>query len=270
MSLFVLVTDGTVRLSIEGSSVNAELGVAEQPDAGRARSQLLSAFRHELHTPLTAILGFSDLLKNRSAGELTAKQERYVDNIRRGGLQLLHLVDTVLEYASVQSDAPVEDDGAAARSLIEDVAAAARAEAERKGVTLELHTIAISNVVGERPRLARALRQLLDNAIQFTPKGGRVTVLTSEGVGFVQIAVEDTGIGIALADQKRIFEPFFRVDLTNDEGEGRSGLGLALAERVVNRHGGSLEVTSVPGHGSAFRMRLPVFSRPAETRLGAP
>jgi signal transduction histidine kinase len=115
--------------------------------------------------------------------------------------------------------------------------------------------------------LGRALRQLIDNAVKFTGKGGMVVVTATQAGNAIVIVVRDTGIGIALDDQQRIFEPFVQVDGSDSRPHDGSGLGLAIAHRIVALHGGSITVQSARGQGSAFTVRLPVSGRPPAPAL---
>jgi signal transduction histidine kinase len=115
-------------------------------------------------------------------------------------------------------------------------------------------------VMADRSRLGRAVWHLLDNAVKFTPAGGTITVGAAMGGGMAEIRVADTGPGIPLADQQRIFQPFVQADSTESRPEGGTGLGLSIAAQIVRQHGGSITVQSEPGKGSTFIIRL----RPAE------
>jgi signal transduction histidine kinase len=214
--------------------------------------------RHELRTPLNAILGFSDLLHSRAAGDLTPKQERYVKNIQQGGRRLLSLVDDILEYAVVQSRDALDRESVAVKPLLDELAATYQAAAELRGITLSVQADLLSTITGDRLRLGRALRQLLDNAVKFTGDGGHVMVTAMQAGNAIVITVRDTGVGIALDDQQRIFEPFVQVDGSDSRPHDGSGLGLAIAHRIVALHGGTITVQSARERGSTFTVRLPV------------
>jgi len=227
-------------------------------ELNRMKANFLTTMRHELRTPLNSILGFSDLLQNRLAGDLTPKQERYVRNIRDAGGHLLELVDDILEYSLVQSREQLERQVISVDPLIREIAELFASRAASKGVRLDVESAPeLSRISGDPTRLSRALGYLVENAIKFTESEGRVTVQAAERDGFVEIAVRDTGPGIAPEDQARIFQPFVQADGAEARRSEGTGLGLAIAARILELHGGSIELESAPGRGSTFTMRLP-------------
>lgn len=265
-----------VAAKVAAAVANAQTLTAQQEairrldELNRMKSSFLSTMRHELRTPLNAILGFSDLLHSHAAGDLTPKQERYVNNIRQGGRNLLHLVDDILEYSAVQSRETLERELVGVKPLLEEVAATYQAGAESRNITLQIEAGQLPPIAGDRLRLGRAVRQLIDNAVKFTGEGGSVTVRATEADGDVVIAVRDTGPGIGLDDQQRIFEPFVQVDGSESRPHNGSGLGLAIAHRIIALHHGSLTVQSAAGQGSTFIVRLPIANPPAVPKGGNP
>jgi len=236
-------------------------------EVNRMKSTFLATMRHELRTPLNAILGFSDLLESRVAGELTPKQQRYVGNIRQSGDHLLRLVDDILEYSALQSKEGVEREPLVVGALIHDVAASLTKAASSKAIRLEVELAErLPPFWGDRNRLGRALRQLIENALKFTETGGRVTIRARCTDEF-EISVEDTGPGIAPEDRERIFQPFVQGDSSRSRLYEGTGLGLPMAATIAQLHGGAITVDSVPGRGSTFTVRLPLApeSIPKET-----
>ncbi len=228
-------------------------------ELNRAKTSFLSTMRHELRTPLNAILGFSDLLQKKVAGELTPKQDRYVNNIRQGGEQLLRLVDDILEYARVQSADELERESVNLPLLLQDVVASLGTLPESKSLTVTIETDPdVPPVSGDPVRLGRAVRHLLDNAIKFSEPGGQVTVRAARMGREIQVSVSDQGPGIPREEQQHIFEPFVQVDSSITRRHEGTGLGLAMVSRIVELHGGSVDVDSAPGRGSTFSIRLPL------------
>jgi signal transduction histidine kinase len=252
----LLKANGHSLLAVSRSLAGERQGGEDQ--LNQLKATFLSTMRHELRTPLNAILGFSDLLHSRAAGDLTPKQERYVKNIQQGGRRLLRLVDDILEYAVVQSHEALERETVALKPLLDELAATYRAEAELRSITFTVQADSLPTVRGDRLRLGRAFRQLMDNAVKFTGDGGKVMVTATQAGNAVVIAVRDTGLGIALDDQQRIFEPFVQVDGSDSRPHDGSGLGLAIAHRIVALHGGSITVQSAREQGSTFTVRLPI------------
>jgi signal transduction histidine kinase len=127
----------------------------------------------------------------------------------------------------------------------------------RAGVSVRPGEMVPAAVLGDAQALRRALLNLVENAVTYTPPGGRVTISLGHGAGMARIVVEDTGIGIALDDQERIFQPFVRLDEARSRHTGGTGLGLAIARSIVAAHGGRLDVQSSPRTGSRFTIELP-------------
>ena len=228
-------------------------------ELNQAKTSFLSTMRHELRTPLNAILGFSDLLQKKVAGDLTPKQDHYINNIRQGGEQLLRLVDDILEYARVQSADGLERESVALPLLLQEVVAGFGTLAESKSVTVTIETDPdLPPVSGDPVRLGRAMRHLLDNAIKFSEPGGQVTVAAAQIGREMQIRVSDQGPGIPPEEQEHIFEPFVQADSSITRRYQGTGLGLAMVSRIVELHGGSVAVDSAPGRGSTFSIRLPL------------
>jgi signal transduction histidine kinase len=228
--------------------------------ANRHKSAFLAHMSHELRTPLTAIIGFAELLQNRLFGELGAKQAEYVEDIRDSGQHLLALINDVLDLSKIEAGRmELEPSRFDLPTVIDGALTLVRERAERQGVVLASE---VDDDVGELHADERKVRQvlvnLLANAVKFTPSGGRVDVHATRHNGACEIAVRDTGVGIAAADQQAIFEEFRQVgDDAAVKTEG-SGLGLSLARRLVELHGGRLWVRSAPGQGSTFTFSIPV------------
>jgi signal transduction histidine kinase len=225
----------------------------------RHKSEFLANMSHELRTPLNAIIGFSQVLRQRLFGEVNAKQEEYLDDILSSGNHLLSLINDVLDLSKVEAgQVELEVATFSLREALERGVVMVRERAAKNGVRLALEPAPDVDLVdGDERRLRQVIFNLLSNAVKFTPGGGSIVVATSRTDGEVQVSVTDTGPGIALGDQERIFEEFQQTDVGAEQREG-TGLGLALSKRLVELHGGRLWVESEPGHGSRFVFTLPV------------
>jgi signal transduction histidine kinase len=217
---------------------------------------------HELRTPLNAILGFSELLADDLAAADHEVQRGYAQEIHTSGQRLLQLVNQMLEIMEIDSGRlhlarePVD-----AVELATSALAAVRRSAEDKSIRLGQAGAAHSVMVdGDPRRLRQILTILLDNAIKFTREGGEVGIdlLLTEAEPHIGLQVWDTGIGIAPADQNRIFAPFSQLDSGVTRRYQGAGASLALARRIAELHGGTLGVESEAGKGSRFTLRLPV------------
>jgi len=213
---------------------------------------------HELRTPLNAIIGFSEVLVERMFGDINAKQKEYLQDILSSGRHLLSLINDILDISKVEAGRmelqPAPTD---LRFVLQNSVSLVRERATRQGISMALDVGAtVGTIEADERRVKQILFNLLSNALKFTPAGGRVT-LTARGIGdAVHISVRDTGIGIRREDQDRIFEEF------QQAGPGKAvegtGLGLALAKRFVEMHGGRIWVDSNVGTGSSFTFTLPI------------
>ena len=235
--------------------------------AMRLKSEFLASMSHELRTPLNAIIGFSEVLLAKMFGELNPKQEEYVQDVLSSGQHLLSLINDILDLSKIEAGKVELERGVVnLRQLVEGSLVMLKERALGHGITLSLdEEDAVGTIVGDERKLKQVLFNLLSNAVKFTPDRGKVGVNVRRADGAVQVAVWDTGIGIAPEDQERIFEEFQQVGhgLTG-KTEG-TGLGLTLTKKFVELHGGALSVESTPGRGSIFTVTLPVGAPPADT-----
>jgi signal transduction histidine kinase len=230
----------------------------------RHKSAFLANMSHELRTPLNAIIGFSEVLHEQMFGELNERQLSYVDDVLEAGRHLLSLINDVLDLSKVE--AGQMDLELAEVSLPETLRSGLtmhEEHASRNGVRLGLAVDPGEIVVqADERKLRQVMFNLLSNAVKFTPSGGRVDVSAELTDGFVEVAVADTGSGIAAEDQELVFEEFQQARVVDgvQRPEG-TGLGLPLTRKLVELHGGRLWVDSAPGEGSTFRFTLPVRQR---------
>jgi signal transduction histidine kinase len=239
---------------------------AEQ--ASRAKSEFLAAMSHELRTPLNAVIGFSQILANKTYGELNERQLQYLTSILSGGRHLRRLVDDVLDLAKVDGGHLTLDlTSVALADELDEVVGVVESLARQKNITVttEVKDV-LPTINADRQRIQQVIYNLLSNAIKFTEPGGfiKVAVDATEGAahgeGALRITVTDTGVGIKAEDQARIFEAFEQVDSSYARDQGGTGLGLALTKKLVELHGGTISVASegVQGRGSVLTVRLPI------------
>jgi signal transduction histidine kinase len=230
----------------------------ELETASTHKSEFLANMSHELRTPLNAILGFSQVLQQKLFGELNEKQEEYVEDILSSGNHLLSLINDVLDLSKVEAgQIELEVAPFSLREAVERGVAMVRERASENGVSVAASVEPEVQVVeADERRIRQVLFNLLSNAVKFTPAGGRIDVTAARVAGEVEVAVSDTGPGIAADDQERIFEEFQQTDVGAKQHEG-TGLGLALSKRLVELHGGRIWVESELGSGSRFVFTLP-------------
>ena len=238
---------------IEGKSRELEV-------ASRHKSEFLANMSHELRTPLNAIIGFSEVLLDRMFGELNEKQAEFLQDILSSGRHLLSLINEILDLSKVEAgrveleltrfDLPL---------AIETAISLVRERASRHGIAVALTLDEkLGDFVGDERKFRQILLNLLSNAVKFTPDGGQVSITAVLVPGLLEVSVRDTGIGIAPQDQEAIFEEFRQVGTDRSQKREGTGLGLTLAKKFVELHGGKIGVQSEAGKGSNFTFTLPV------------
>jgi signal transduction histidine kinase/CheY-like chemotaxis protein len=232
--------------------------------ASQHKSEFLASMSHELRTPLNAVIGFSDVLLDRMFGELNERQDEYVRDIRNSGRHLLELINEILDLSKVEAGQMDLDVSAVSLpDLIGHGVAMVRERASRHGISLESDVDpALGTAEGDELKLKQVVLNLLSNAVKFTPDGGSVRITARRLGGEARVSVSDTGIGIAEAEQERIFEAFQRggrAARTSTEG---TGLGLTLSKRIIELHGGRLWMESELGVGSTFSFAIPLMREP--------
>ena len=243
-----------VRLFHEIQDKSRQLEVANQH-----KSEFLANMSHELRTPLNAIIGFSEVLIERMFGELNDKQDDYLKDIHDSGKHLLALINDILDLSKIEAGRmELEVETFDATAALDNTLTLIRERAQQHGIALSLETDrGLGEFRADQRKFKQIMLNLLSNAVKFTPDGGRIEVRAGLEEDVLEVAVSDTGIGIAEQDQAAVFQEFRQVggDYTNKQ-EG-TGLGLALTKRFVELHGGSLRLESEPGHGSTFAFTLP-------------
>jgi signal transduction histidine kinase/CheY-like chemotaxis protein len=238
--------------------------------ANQAKNDFLANMSHELRTPLNAILGFSDLMRDEplSDGRRTVPAD-WIDHVRKAGEHLLGLINDVLDLAKVEAgrlDLRLET--VDARSAVSEALAELRPLALAKDITLSSE-VEVDAVFADRARLRQILYNLLSNAIKFTPQGGEVRVEGVVASGMASLSVVDTGVGIARENYDRVFEEFIQVGDLAARTSG-TGLGLALTRRLIEAHGGHIDIASVLGEGSRFTVTLPLVESANEAQVNRP
>jgi signal transduction histidine kinase len=248
------------RLAARVNSTSDELQrvYRELESASRHKSDFLATMSHELRTPLNAIIGFSEVLQEQMFGELNERQLAYVNDVLEAGRHLLSLINDVLDLAKIEAGrVELELSQVALPDILRSAVSMHAERASRAGVEISLRTDPDEiTVTADARRLRQVVFNLLSNAVKFTPANGRVEISTRVDDGQVEIAVADTGPGIAAEDLETIFEEFEQTT-EGKQAEG-TGLGLPLSRKLVELHGGRLWAESEPGRGSIFRFTLPV------------
>ncbi|MBV9523799.1 MAG: GAF domain-containing protein, partial [Alphaproteobacteria bacterium] len=242
------------RLFREVEEKGRQLAIASQH-----KSQFLANMSHELRTPLNAVLGYAELLLDGIYGELPEKARGVLERVHSNGKHLLGLINDVLDLSKIEAGQltlSIED--YAMQAVVHSVVGATESLAQAKGLSL-VSTVPrdLPTGRGDERRVTQVLLNLVGNAIKFTEKGS-VGIAVAVSNGCFELAVSDTGPGIAKADQARIFEEFQQVDSSSTRQKGGTGLGLAISKRIIEMHGGAITLDSEPGKGSTFRVVIPV------------
>jgi signal transduction histidine kinase len=233
----------------------------------RRQAEFLVNLSHELHTPLNAIIGFSEMLSHGMLGELNERQLEYVQDILSAGRHLLALVNDILDLARIDAgEMQLELAEFSMREVLEYAVGIVRPWSVQRGLTLGLEIeTTVDAVKADERKIKQVLFNLLSNAMRVTPNGGTIHVrasLAADPSATLFVSVSDTGAGMTAEQQARIFDEFNEAVRTPDG----SGLGLALARHCIELHGGRLWVESQPGQGSTFTFTIPLAISVATTQ----
>ena len=242
---------------VEAFSLSVVRAKEEIERGSKFKDQFLSTMSHELRTPLNAVLGFSDLLTEERYGPLNDRQRRYVNHIHTGGKHLLSLINDILDLSKIEAGRlQLAIETVRVSTSFAEVVDTMRPLADKKCQSLVMNASPELNVRADATRFKQVLMNLIGNAIKFTPEGGKIAIGCRPLGEVVRVEVRDSGPGIPLEEQKRIFEAFHRLRQSEKTVEG-TGLGLAITRRLVELHGGHLDLESKPGLGSCFYFTLP-------------
>jgi len=230
----------------------------EAEQANQAKSRFLANMSHELRTPLNAILGFSELLLDDTTGRIDqTTNRRFLEQIHGSGAHLLQLINDILDLSKVEAgQMGLHQQHLVVADAVREVLATVEPLARAKDIKLGSEADPTLNVVADPGKLKQMLLNLLSNAIKFTPAGGQVGVEAHQVESWVEIAVTDTGIGIAAEDIALLFTEFQQIDSGSARRQEGTGLGLALTRHLARLHGGEVSVESEKGRGSKFTLRL--------------
>ena len=251
-----------------------EIKNAELVRASRMKSQFLANVSHELRTPLNSIIGFSELLQERSFGELNEKQQQYSKFIHTSGVHLLQLINSILDLSKIEAgrmelmpeEFPLTD-------ILGEILGTIKPIAHKKNVTIETKVTPASPImVADKGKFKQIMYNLLSNAVKFNIEGGKVLIdwdIKDEPVGmkmyrYIYLSIKDTGVGIKDEDMKRLFREFEQLDPTITREHGGTGLGLALTQKLVELHKGRIWVDSKTGVGTTFTVKMPLGTQSIE------
>ena len=264
---FVLTTVATVTgLMVQRLSADARQRAALLADQNerlreldRLKDEFVATASHELRTPLTSISGYLEMSLDPAEGGLSPATEGHLRIVQRNADRLSVLVEQLLFLARADSH-PLEIDRQRVdlAELLTEAAETARPAASAKDIALVVASGSAQPVLADRPQLLRIVENLVTNAVKFTPEGGSVRLAARREGGTAVLEIADTGVGIPAAEQSELFNRFFRGTNAIERAIPGSGLGLAISQVIAEAHGSTIEVESVPGTGSTFRLALPL------------
>ncbi len=251
--------NGAPRPPVQQGAVIVLHDISELRRLERVRQDFVANVSHEFKTPLTAIQGFAETLLT-GALEDEKNNRRFLEIIRDHAVRLGRLTDDLLKLARIEAGKlELEFHRVAIADIIESCATTTLMRASRRNLSLDVSfPPTLPAVRGDSSLLREVLQNLLDNAVQYTQPGGKITLSATAGDSEAIVTVADTGIGIPQAEKERIFERFYRVDAARSREVGGTGLGLSIAKHIVEAHGGRIWVDSSVGQGSQFHFSIPL------------
>ncbi|AFY37984.1 histidine kinase [[Leptolyngbya] sp. PCC 7376] len=263
----------------------------ELEKVSRLKSEFLASMSHELRTPLNSVIGFSDLLRRQAEQQLDDRQRSYIDTIEKSGQHLLALINDILDLSKIEAGkTELNISSVNIIELCQECLTMIQPRAKAKKIQLTLDvSFQVDHVYCDRRKVQQILINLLSNAVKFTPKKGNISLSARLAYGeellqekrldssviegstpYLRLEVADTGIGISLEAQIKLFQPFFQIDGKLTRQYDGTGLGLALTKRLAELHGGEASVESIVDQGSCFRVWLPLTLSPAEGEMVLP
>jgi two-component system NtrC family sensor kinase len=241
--------------------------ISQLKEMDELKSDFVATVSHDLRSPLTLMRGYATMLE--MVGELNEQQANYVHKIITGVESMSHLVQNLLDLGRIEAEVGLKLDMISAPDIVSEVADSFKIRASQKKI--RLHIIppnqTIPFISADKALLQQALRNLVDNAINFNQQGGEVWIRYRLEDGKIIFEVEDNGIGISPVDQQRLFEKFYRVESREKDKQAGTGLGLAIVKSIAERHGGDAWIKSELGSGSTFYLAIPIRQPEKKTKV---
>jgi signal transduction histidine kinase/CheY-like chemotaxis protein len=226
-------------------------------EANRLKDELIQNVSHEMRTPLTAIMGYAELMADGTLGSLNPQQLESVSVIAEKSHQLARLIEGILTFHELEQE-PLQRSVVSLRRISEAAIRAIRSTARQSEVEIVTsYAENLPDTYADKTRLSQVFDHLLDNALKFSPEGGRITVTIWDTGHAIQTEITDQGIGIPTIEHEKIWQRFYQVDGSSTRVYGGTGMGLAIVRRIVEQHGGRVWVDSAPGKGSTFAFTIP-------------
>lgn len=229
----------------------------------KVKDEYIIAISHDLRSPITAIRGYCQLIKR--VGQTNETQNDFIDHIQNTTVNMNELIENMMSLATLDLDVEQEFKELNIEHLLEQLVEEFQPQAEEKRRLLTAEKTELDCVVrGDETQLRQALRNLIGNAIKYTPEGGTITLSLHQGFDRAHVAVRDTGYGIPAGDLPHVFDRFYRVRNNGHDDIKGNGLGLAIVKSIAERHGGSVSVESEVGKGSCFTLTIPLVQAQEE------
>jgi signal transduction histidine kinase len=230
----------------------------------KAKSELLPAMSHDLGTPLNAMIGFSELLRNEMPGKLNEKQKKYVEYILASSKRMLDIVNDILDLGKAETGKiELMIEKISVPEILDETISLLREKTTQHNVVIKNeHDSELNFIEADRKRLKQILFNLLSNAVKYSkPEGGTVTIITKKRGDMAKFSVSDTGIGIKEEDMGKLFSAFEQLNLGIASKYGSTGLGLVVTKKLVELQGGRITGESKYGQGSTFTFTLPIHTK---------
>jgi two-component system sensor histidine kinase/response regulator len=233
--------------------------VTAQRELDRLKDDFVATVSHELRTPLTSMMGFLEMIREGEAGDLNEEQQRFLAIVYRSSERLQRLVGDLLFVARLDANGlQLQFGDARLDEIVRDAVESSGALARSREVSLVVDAEPMPPVSGDKERLSQLVGNLISNALKFTPAGGNVVARAFVEDGRAVVEISDTGIGIPANEQSRLFQRFFRSSTATEQAIPGTGLGLVISRAIAEAHGGTIDVTSLPGEGTTFRVEIPL------------
>ncbi|MFZ2412351.1 MAG: PAS domain S-box protein, partial [Candidatus Methanoperedens sp.] len=244
----------------------------EAQSANMAKTNFLNTMSHELRTPLNAVLGFSEILKQKTSGELNEKQEHFIDNIITGGNNLHNIISQILEVVRVdEGTLELHIETIPVPETVDEVIGVIKECAAKKNVLIEKNLDPeLEYIEADKQKFRQVFINLLDNAVKFSKlEGGNITITAKKEGEMARFSVSDTGIGIREDDAGKLFQKFTQLDIGTTRKYQGTGIGLAISKQLVELHGGKIMIESKYGEGSTFTFLIPLIAKKGGENKGS-
>ena len=258
------------RQELQVQREDLEVKNREVQRADQLKSEFLANMSHELRTPLNAIIGFSELLLEEATQSLSAEHLKFVADVLASGRHLLALINDILDLAKIEAGrVELQLEAVAPGDAVADAVALVGPQALQRTIEIRTELSASSDVLADRGKLRQVLLNLLSNALKFSPELSVLHIGAEDAQGAVRFWVRDEGAGMDESLLARLFQPFVQGESALVKKHQGTGLGLAISKRLVEQHGGAIEVTSAPRSGSSFSFTIPTVAAAAPWAAGA-